>query len=65
MTVKELLDKAAECVTCGKVHTYRQEGRYGTWAGRDGHPYRTRLFEMTGNAGPGTLAALRELAGLR
>lgn len=65
MTAAQLLAKAAECVTCGQEHKPRPDG-FGrtTWAAPDGHAYRTRLLEMTGNGSNNVIAALRQLAGI-
>ena len=62
MTAEQLIQAAVTCVTCGKVHEPRQIGNYRSWAGRDGHPYRTRMYSMTGDSHGGAIEALRLLA---
>lgn len=62
MTARQLIAAAATCTQCGKEHKPRKEGSYVTWAARDGHPYRTRMFQMTGDSHSDAIAALRKLA---
>jgi hypothetical protein len=63
MTADQLIAAAVACVDCGKEHKPRKTGSYTSWAGPDGHPYRTRLYQMTGNSHSNAVAALRVLAG--
>jgi hypothetical protein len=64
MTAKQLLDLAEECADCGKKHRPVKIGpSQVTWA-NNGHPYRTRLYVLTGQPHGVTIAALRQLAGL-
>lgn len=56
MTAEELIERAAACQACGKVHAYRGTGpNQGSWAADDGHEYRPFL-EMS------TVALLKYLA---
>ncbi len=64
MTAGELITRATTCVTCGKVHKPRTMGNYASWAGADGHPYRPLIYQMTGDSGGRTIAALRQIAGI-
>jgi len=62
MTAEELIKAAVTCVTCGREHEPRKSGNHVSWAGADGHPYRTRIFMMTGDSCSSAIAALRALA---
>jgi hypothetical protein len=64
MTAEQLIQAAMTCVTCGKVHKPYRAGNATSWAGRDGHPYRTRLFQMTGCSCGSVIEALRQIAGM-
>ena len=61
MTATQLIAAAAVCTACGKIHQPRAEGSFRTWAGPDGHAYRSRLYELTGRGSSGAIAALRLL----
>lgn len=62
MTAGQLIAAAVACTECGREHEPRKTGSYTSWAGPDGHPYRTRLYQMTGDSHSGAIAALRMLA---
>jgi len=63
MTAEQLIERAVTCVTCGKVHQPHQiTPHQQTWAGKDGHPYRTRLYAMTGDSCGRAIEALRLIA---
>jgi hypothetical protein len=62
MTAEKLLAAAMTCVVCGEEHKPRKMGNYTSWAGRDGHSYRTRLYQMTGYSNTAAVEALRQLA---
>lgn len=62
-SARQLVAELATCVTCGKEHEQRQIGpKRHTWAARDGHHYRSKLFELTGRSSAGFLQMLREMA---
>ena len=62
MTAEQLIAAATTCVTCGKEHKPRKAGSYTSWAAEDGHPYRTRMFVMTGDSHGAAIQALWQLA---
>ena len=62
MTAEQLIAAAVACVDCGKEHKPRKLGNYTTWAAPDGHRYRTRLCQMTGDSHSRAIRALRVLA---
>ncbi len=62
MTAEKLIAAASACVDCGQEHKPRKTGNFTTWAARDGHPYRSRLYQMTGQSAGPAIAALRQLA---
>ena len=66
MTANQLIAKASECATCGKQHKpFRTLSGGQSWADRtDGHPYRTRLFDLTGTSSGPVIHALQQLAGI-
>jgi hypothetical protein len=68
-TAKQLIDHLAECVECGKEHKELRvptgDSKYpyrSSWAGPDGHSYRSRLHTIT-NSGDASkiIHAMREL----
>jgi len=62
-SAKQLIDTIAVCVTCGREHKPRKiAANQWTWAAKDGHTYRSRLFEITGWSSTGLIEVLRELA---
>lgn len=64
VNAKELIARAAACVTCGEEHKPWRKGSVDSWESRkDGHAYRSRIYEMTNNPGGPVIRALRELAG--
>ena len=62
MTAEELIAAAVTCVDCGQEHKPRKTGTYTSWAAPDGHCYRTRLYQMTGDFHGSAIEALRALA---
>ncbi len=62
MTAEQLIAAAVTCVDCGREHEPRTAGNHTSWAAPDGHHYRTRLYEMTGDSHSSAIAALRQLA---
>ena len=62
MTAEQLIAAAMTCVQCGKEHKPRTAGNFTSWAAPDGHSYRTRLFQMTGDSHGRAIEALRVLA---
>ena len=62
MTAEQLIAAAVTCVQCGREHKPRKLGNYTNWAAPDGHAYRTRLYQMTGDSHDRAIEALRVLA---
>ena len=62
MTAEQLIAAAVACVDCGKEHKPRTTGNYTSWAADDGHFYRPRLHQMTGDSHGRAVDALRALA---
>lgn len=65
VSAKTFLDELARCVVCGREHKPSKPSKTGaliSWAGADGHSYRTRMFELFGHSSVGEIAKLRALA---
>jgi hypothetical protein len=62
-SANQLIDTLAACTVCGKEHKARKTVTgYTTWAAKDGHAYRSRMFEMTGWSSTTFIQKLRDLA---
>lgn len=65
MTAHDLITALETCVTCGEIHQpWSPYPNAQSWASqKDGHPYKTRMYAMTGDSSMRAIAAMRAIAG--